>query len=156
MYFTTNSKLESIDLKKVGAGGVVRMPKICIIHSYGKCECGEYHAKPRKKMINENERIICSAIWYKDFPTATFLPTNIKKGIVIGGHRHGHCLHTMVALTGKRQSEVGEHVQGFLTNLNRFVDRQEGMQIHLNTVGKSFNNLSTYGEGGDLFSEDLY
>ena len=31
-------------------------------------------------------------------------------------------------MTGKRQSEVGKYTQGFLTNLNRFVDREEGQK----------------------------
>ena len=46
--------------------------------------------------------------------------------------------------------EMGESVQGFLTDKNRFVDRKEGVEIHVLNGGK-LNYSST-----DLFSEDLY
>ncbi len=74
------------------------------------------------------ERLICSAIWYKEQPTAKILPTNVTVGVVVCGHRHPHCIHTFVALTGKRSvlPECGEYEQGFLTDTNRFVDRKEG------------------------------
>jgi hypothetical protein len=77
------------------------------------------------------ERIICSAIWYKDFPTPVYRPVNVEKGIVFCGLRHPHCLHQANAMTGKRQAEHGEYIQGFLTNKNRFVDREEAAVIAL-------------------------
>ena len=98
------------------------------------------------------ERVICSAIWYEDLPTPHFNPKNIGKGIVFCGHRHPHCLHQMVAMTGKRQCEVGEEIQGFLTNLNRFVDREEGAKIAL-ACGQ-IDKLK-YGNK-TLYSEDIY
>ncbi len=98
------------------------------------------------------EKIICSAIWYKELPTPTYGPINVKYGIVFGGHRHLQCLHQMVAITGKRQCEVGEEVQGFLTNLNRFVDRTEGASIALKT--KQIEKLKY--SSTELYSEDLY
>ena len=59
----------------------------------------------------------------------------------------------MVAITGKRscESEVGENAQGFLTNKNRFVDREEGMKIAIaaGQVDETYHKR-------DLFSEDLY
>lgn len=86
----------------------------------------------------EKEMIICSAIWYpdlelvrNDIPLTHFLPKNLDKGIVFCGHRHAQCMYSMVSLTGKRTCEVGEETQGFLTNLNRFVDRIEGAKIAL-------------------------
>jgi hypothetical protein len=60
----------------------------------------------------------------------------------------------MSSLTGLRTCEIGldcsgDHVQGFLTNKNRFVDREEGAQIHIaNGHTTEFENK--------LFSEDLY
>jgi len=98
------------------------------------------------------ERIICSAIWYKELPTPHFNPINIGKGIVFCGYRHPHCLHQMVAMTGKRQSEVGKYKSGFLTNKNRFVDRIEGGKIAL-ACGqiKKLEYSSTV-----MYSEDLY
>lgn len=102
-----------------------------------------------------NEKILCSAIWYKETATAKYLPTNINKGVVICGHRHPHCIHTLVALTGKRSvtTEIGEYEQGFLTNLNRFVDRKEAFGI-----AESASQLNDRARGGArrLFSEDLY
>lgn len=98
------------------------------------------------------EKIICSAIWYKDLNTPRFNPINIKMGIVFCGHRHPHCLHQMIAMTGKRQCEAGDEVQGFLTNKNRFVDREEGAKIALSS--KQIEKLK-YSKRL-LYSEDLY
>jgi len=72
------------------------------------------------------EVILCSAIWYKEQPAGKFRPVNTETGVVIGGHRHPHCIHAFVALTGKRSvlPECGEYEQGFLTNTNRFVGRK--------------------------------
>lgn len=104
------------------------------------------------------EKIVCSAVWFKDLemvmdvPYSNRNPINIKTGLVFGGLRHHHCLYTMVAVTGKRaiESEVGEMVQGFLTTHLRFVDRIEGAQIHINNGGTlRFSDTQ-------LFSEDLY
>jgi len=83
------------------------------------------------------ERILCAAIWYKDLPTQTFLPINIEKGLVVTGHRHPHCIDVVRTLTGLRtvqfgDNSVGETVQGFLTNTNRFVGRVEARNVALN------------------------
>jgi hypothetical protein len=103
----------------------------------------------------ELEKIICSAIWYKELPTSTLLPKNISRGIVVCGHRHGHCINVVKMLSGLRTVQiapdgVGETTQGFLTNTNRFVDREEGARIHVSNGGK-LNHSSK-----DLYSEDLY
>lgn len=62
-------------------------------------------------------------------------------------HKH----YAMVAVTGLRSvpAEVGEYVQGFLTNKNRFVDRKEAAQIALKC-----NQISE--PKRILFSEDVY
>ena len=61
----------------------------------------------------------------------------------------------MVAITGLRSTpkEVGEYVQGFLTNKNRFVDRREGY-----IIAELTNQLNDRSRGGsiELYSEDLY
>jgi len=61
----------------------------------------------------------------------------------------------MVALTGLRSvpAESGESVQGFLTNKNRFVDREEAYLI-----AEAAGQLNDRPRGGSLqlFSEDLY
>ena len=108
--------------------------------------------------MREEEYIICSAIWYKELTLVKeitgLLPVNCDKGIVITGHRHGQCIWTVGALTGYRtvtnaKDGVGEHIQGFLTNKNRFVDRKEGAKIAFD-AGQT-KDLKTL-----LFSEDLY
>ncbi len=97
------------------------------------------------------ETIICSAIWYGDLPTPAYRPINIDEGIVFCGHRHMHCLHQMVIMTGKKQSEAGREIQGFLTNKNRFIDREEAVKI-----AKKANQLIREVNPKMLFSEDIY
>lgn len=111
----------------------------------------------REKVLTLSEKILCSAIWYKDIELKlviehNVLPKNCDKGVVFCGFRHCHCMYTMCSVTGKRSitSDVGEYVQGFLTNTNRFVDRKEGAKIHCNNGGKL--GFST----NELYSEDLY
>jgi hypothetical protein len=84
--------------------------------------------------------ILCAAIWYKELPLLKpevleprgFSPYNVDKGIVFCGWRHSNCIYQKVAVTGLRDSESGENVQGFLTSDNRFVDREEGAIIAFN------------------------
>jgi hypothetical protein len=97
------------------------------------------------------EKIICSAIWYKNLNTAHLLPININKGVVICGHHHAHCIYTIHALSDKRQAELGESVQGFLTNKNRFIDRMEALEIAIKA-----NQLIEPVYGDELFSENIY
>lgn len=102
------------------------------------------------------ERIYCAAIWYKDMPTAKYLPTNIDKGLVVEGHRHADIIRTMVNLLGKRTCQFGENCagdseQGFVTNKNRFVDRVEGLKI-----AREANQLITETTFNELYSEDIY
>jgi len=64
---------------------------------------------------------------------------NVDKGSVVCAHRHGHVIALMMNLTGLRtvtyaKDGVGEHIQGFLTNKNRFVNRQEAAEIALSLV----------------------
>lgn len=103
------------------------------------------------------EYILCSAIWYKDLPLVkedlanNQNPINVERGIVFCGHRHPHCMYSMIAITGKRsvELEVGEYVQGFLTNKNRFVGRKEAAII-------AFDANQIKEEKETLYSEDLY
>jgi hypothetical protein len=110
-------------------------------------------------MLFDIERILISCIWYKDLPLVyvfedNVLPVNCDRGIVFCGFRHPHAMYSMCSITGKRSvtPEVGEYVQGFLTNKNRFVDREEGYKIAY-TAGQVEGE---YREGRHLFSEDLY
>lgn len=106
------------------------------------------------------ERIVCAAIWYKEFPLKNpevlenrgFRAANADCGIVLFGLNHMHCMYQMVAITGKRQAEIGEHIHGFLTTKNRFVGRVEGAKIALGCKQiKKLNYNRT-----KLYSEDLY
>lgn len=105
------------------------------------------------------ERILCAAVWYKELelkkemPAITYLPKNIDKGIVFCGHRHGQCIYSKSSVTGLRDCESGENEEGFLTSKNRFVSRQEALQIAL-----SANQVLDLKEirGNSLYSEDLY
>ena len=102
------------------------------------------------------ERIYSAAIWYKDLPTAKYMPTNIDKGIVVEGHRHADIIRTMVNLIGKRTCTngvdcAGASEQGFVTNTNRFVNRVEGMKI-----AREANQIIAETTFPELYSEDLY
>lgn len=107
---------------------------------------------------DSTERIICSAIWYMDLPTQTHRPKNIDSGIVVTGLRHCNCIDTVKTLSDLRTVKlapdgVGEHIQGFLTSDNRFVDRKRGAEIawrmkQIKDEGRANPNK--------LYSEDLY
>jgi hypothetical protein len=109
-------------------------------------------------MLNDmEERIICSAIWYKMQPTAKLMPINIDYGVVLCGHRHPHIIYQMLALTGLRtvqsgENSVGDNEQGFLTNLNRFVNRKEAWII----AEKANQIINVSGGKCTLYSEDIY
>jgi len=110
--------------------------------------------------MKNKEYILCSAVWYKelphikntDVPLDRYLPKNCDSGAVFTGLRHGQCIYLKCAVTGLRDAESGEHIQGFLTNLNRFVDRQEGWGI----AKKANQIIKISGGEGTLYSEDLY
>lgn len=96
------------------------------------------------------EKILCAAIWFKDYPKAVHSVTNIDKGIVLCGHRHGHIIGQFISLTGKRcvLPEAGEYEQGFLTDKNRFLNRDEAHALFILNGGTP--------EFEQLYSEDLY
>jgi hypothetical protein len=116
-----------------------------------------------KLQMDKKEYIICSAVWYKDLPLVKpeileprgFRPYNVDRGVVMSGWRHMNCIYQMCAITGLRDipAQVGESIQGFLTNTNRFVDREEGYNI-----AELANQLNDRPRGGGrtLYSEDLY
>lgn len=108
---------------------------------------------------SSDERILCAAIWYKDLPDANYRPINICNGIVVCGHRHSNCIDIVRVLSGLRTVQispdgVGETIQGFLTNYNRFVDRLEAVEIAVKS-GQVYRNFLDNPQIG-LFSEDLY
>ena len=107
------------------------------------------------------ERILCAAIWYKELPLIKpemleprgFRPYNVDKGIVFCGWRHPSCLYAKCAITGLRNAESGELIEGFLTSKNRFVDRKDALVIALEQ--NQIINIANI-RGNILHSEDLY
>lgn len=106
----------------------------------------------------KKEYILCSAVWFIDYDNDynqivkdQSRPINITKGIVICGQRHLQCLRTFGFIMQKRTvlPEVGESIQGFLTNTNRFVNREEAGII-------AFEAGQTEELKKTLYSEDLY
>lgn len=95
--------------------------------------------------MDKEEFIICSAI---------LLP---ETGKIYYGHRHNHCIDAMngeLSWTMNRQeiSKVKKE-QGFITNTNRFVGREEGLRIAL--ANNQVRDLKEV-RGNELYSEDLY
>lgn len=98
----------------------------------------------------EKEYILCASIYFDDGKEYLYQPYNIKTGLVLCGWRHG-CIFPQIGGLVKERQELGiyEKEQGFLTNLNRFVDREEGAVIAFK-AGQIKEQLKR------LYSEDLY
>ena len=94
------------------------------------------------------EKILCAAIWFKDAETPIHTVKNVD-GLVLCGYRHGHIIGQITTLTGKRIFELGESVQGFLTDRNRFLDRKEALDLF-----KANGGVPEFKD--ELYSEDLY
>ena len=94
------------------------------------------------------EKLLCAAIWYKDYESPVHNVKNIEKGIVLCGYRHGFIMGQFKALTGKRTPSFN-HEQGFLTSKNRFVDRVEAREMFIKAGG-----IPEFSK--ELYSEDLY
>jgi len=72
-------------------------------------------------------------------------------GKIFPGRRHGHCLIGIWYL--EKNTQLGSD-QGFLTNLNRFVSREEGRKLQ---EAAGIKSVDPEGYRYDtLFSEDLY
>lgn len=96
-------------------------------------------------------KILCAAIHFDDGLSHISQPKNIKKGFVICGHRHHNCFGTLSQLVSKEKFIAfnQKNVQGFLTDTNEFVTREEAAFIAKN-AGQCKDNVTK------LFSEDLY
>ena len=106
-----------------------------------------------------NEFIICAAIWYDDGEIYKDQPININTGFVVAGRRHYNCLETLKILNKTLDNKISENRnnQGFLTSLDRYVNRKEAW-----TIAKKNNQIqfglmaSDNGEDSILISENLY
>ena len=96
------------------------------------------------------EKIICSAIHFDDNrDDYMHRPENISSGFVVAGLRHCNCFGAIQALSNYDYFESAKKIQGFITSLNRFVDRQEAAIIAKRA--RQIKKKTMY-----LFSEDLY
>lgn len=114
------------------------------------------------------EFIICAAIYINDNKQHLEQPDNIEIGFVVSGRRHGDCYATISAITGipinncilqfidKSTYDFRKH-QGFITSLNRYVDRKEAWKIALENNQIIYGLKATdNGEDSILISENLY
>jgi len=102
------------------------------------------------------EFILCAAIYYRDGQHYDHQPRNVESGFVVTGRRHHNCIRTYNILTGlnhRRDKEHGDPISGFITSLDRFVDRAEAAVIAL-ARGQTDLTIMRYPD--TLFSEDLY
>lgn len=107
------------------------------------------------------EFIICAANHYDDGKSHTHSPKNIDSGFVVCGRRHHNCISTFALIYGFPYSEEALKVknteeQGFLTNTNRFVDRQEAYKIAHEARQIIGPNKGYATNDIGLTSEDLY
>ena len=89
------------------------------------------------------EICICAAIQMKD-------------GTIIRGHRHADAMRTAEQIPKYKDEKYFNGTQGFITSLNRYVNRIEGAKLQ-----KAAGIKSKMPEGqeylhGELYSEDLY
>lgn len=103
--------------------------------------------------MNKQERILCAAIWFNDGKRYDNQPLNIDEGYVICGRRHHNCIYTNYCITGNRNADYAEIVQGFITTDDKFVDRADALLI-ARSAGQILDEAEVRGK--HLYSEDLY
>lgn len=113
------------------------------------------------------EFIVCAAIWINDGKKYNHQPVNIETGFVVCGRRHHNCYQTINCISdltvntalkkviNKMSLEDHRKHQGFITSLDRYVDRKEAWKI------AKENNQIKFGpsdsdEDSILISENLY
>lgn len=101
------------------------------------------------------ERIICAAIYYNKWEMK-HPPKNIETGIVFPGYRHSNCFGLFSCFYAIKDVDHLLMSQWFITSENRYVEREEWLQIALKSwqelnVDKDFLKTQKI-----LFSEDLY
>jgi len=111
--------------------------------------------------IKYKEHILCAAIWVNDGAFHEHQPKNISTGYVISGRRHHNCFATIVDLIGldeaiKLRKYHNLKSQGFITNLDRFVDRKEAWEIALAAKQIRYGLEAVDKENPILISENLY
>ena len=108
--------------------------------------------------MENREFIVCSANYYVDGLTHPHQPINISHGFVVCGLRHHNCINTFAQIYGFPYSEETLKIkrteeQGFLTNTNKFVNREYALEIAIKANQlKDGNNHNLK----KLHSEDLW
>lgn len=92
----------------------------------------------------EKEFILCASLNFK--------------GNIICGHRHSDCYAILKDVVKVKDEDMPQREnQGFLTSLNRYVDRKEAWKIAKeNNQIKWGLEVSENGEDSQLISENLY
>lgn len=92
----------------------------------------------------EREFIVCSALNFN--------------GNIICGHRHSDCYATLKNVAKIKDEEMPKREnQGFITSLNRYVDRKEAWRIAKeNDQIQWGKEASENGKNSQLISENLY
>lgn len=114
--------------------------------------------------MEKNEFILCAAIWINDKQKHEQQPDNIENGFVVCGRRHSNCYQTIKDLKGDvntyfKSLDISEDsyrkYHGFITSLDRYVDRKEGWDI-----AKANNQIQFGFDASEneliLISENLY
>ncbi len=102
-----------------------------------------------------SEYIICAANHYKDGIEHHAQPKNIESGFVICGRRHHNIINTLASVFGKDCGDIN-NIQGFITNTDRFVGRQEAYKIAFEADQIIGPNKGIPENIIGLTSEDLY
>lgn len=98
-----------------------------------------------------SEYILCTAIHFDDKKEHLQQPKNIETGFVICGRRHSDCYGT-IFIFDEKTTKI-PHTQGFITNTDRFVDREEAYKIAFEAKQIKDEKFS---DEPTLISEDLY
>jgi len=107
-----------------------------------------------------SEKIMCSAIHYNDGFEYENEP--VKTGFIILGRRHKDCNRTLNRVSFLQSRFLSTVIQGFMTDRNRFVDRNEAFTIakNNNQIWHHIFDTGTDPEVGltseDIFMEDEY
>jgi hypothetical protein len=106
------------------------------------------------EIMDKKEYILCAANHYNDGEKQIHGPKNIESGFVICGRRHHNCIGIFAKMVGFPYDENGLKLmnteeQGFITNTDRFVSREEAAEIAF-AAGQIKKQTTR------LFSEDLY
>lgn len=120
------------------------------------CPGAPVGCKPNNSIM---EKIICAANHYDDGQIHLHQPINIRFGFVVCGMRHHNCIFIanlyLKKLGNRTRNKIKQSAtQGFLTTTNRFVHREEAMEIAL--VAGQAKEEGLHQKAIGLFSEDIY